>query len=569
MKAVQTKTGATEGRQMLDGARRLVLASLLDSISDAIYFKDRQSRFTLVSRSLANSFHVPSVDHIIGKTDFDFYSEEHARQAFKDEQAMMRTGVPIVNVEEKETWPDGSTTWVSTTKMPLHDETNKIIGTFGISRNITDRKRAQDDLAQYKESLELLVAERTRELQDANTQLQKEIAERKRAERVLLQTERLEAISSMAGGVAVNFNTIIDVISGYASSIACNFIPGSRVHEDATHILEATRRAGELTRRLMGVAQFRDAVPGVVPGAALEPVNLGQVVAEAIELVRNIFQERNVTIETEDVNDGPWVAVDRDQLLDVMMTLLLNGAEAMPAGGAIRIDVSERVVRPRGPDGRPLGRRRAFMVLRVRDSGIGIAREDIDHIFEPFYTTKGSQASFGLGLPFARSAIQAMGGWIMVRSQPGKGSSFRVFIPKARVSRRRPKVRGGAGAQTVLLVDDDAAMLASMERILSSAGYRVISVDNPLKAAEQHAEGFQHIDVCIVDAIMTNGDVPWLVGEIRRRDPQAAMVMTSGFSRDFVRGMLPTGSWSFVQKPFSDGTLVKVVAEASGARDGR
>jgi len=545
--------------------RHHLLLALLDNISDAIYFKDLESRFTLVSRSLVTRFNVNAIDDIIGKTDFDFYTEEHARQAYEDEQRLLRTREPIVDQEEKETWPDGSTTWVSTTKMPLYTTSGELIGTFGISRDITDRKRAQDDLARYKQSLELLVAERTKELRDANRKLNKEMHGRKRAERALLQTERLEAVSSMAGGVAVNFDHFIGVISGYASSIASNFIPGSRVHEEAMHILDATRQAGELTRRLTGVAR----VHGDDDDMNLEPVSLERVISDAVALLGDIFHEQNVDISVTSLDKMPFVEADSSQLLDTVMTLLLNAAEAMPDGGMIRIDASERVVRPHDASGQPAGRRRTFVVLRIRDSGVGISKETLPHIFEPFFTTKGSNKAYGLGLAFARSTIQSMGGWIRVRSQVDKGASFRVFLAKAKTVRHdRTEEAEATGTQTVLVVDDDASVVEVMEHALVNAGYSVLTATDPKAAAVEFRQQSSHIDVTVLDAIMTNGDVARLISEMRKLDPRAALVLTSGFSRDFVRGMVPPGRWVFVQKPFRDETLVKAVAEAIGVAHG-
>src|SRR5262249_12232425 len=125
---------------------RALLRSLMDNLPDSIYFKDSQSRFIRISKELANHFGIADPSAAVGKTDFDFFSEEHARQAFLDEQEMIRTGRPVIGKEEKETWEDGRTTWVSTTKLPLRDPDDKVLGTFGISRDITERKAAEESV---------------------------------------------------------------------------------------------------------------------------------------------------------------------------------------------------------------------------------------------------------------------------------------------------------------------------------------------------------------------------------------------------------------------------------------
>jgi diguanylate cyclase (GGDEF)-like protein/PAS domain S-box-containing protein len=184
-------------------AEKDLLRAFLEHIPDGVYFKDRASRFVRISRSLAVRFGLRDPVEAVNKTDFDIFSEEHARQAFADEQDIIRTGQPIVEAEEKETWPDGRETWVLTTKLPLVDHRGNIIGTMGISRDITERKRVESELRQYQIRLEELVTERTAELMEANTELELDIAARKLVEKELAQkaqelaqsNARLESLS--------------------------------------------------------------------------------------------------------------------------------------------------------------------------------------------------------------------------------------------------------------------------------------------------------------------------------------------------------------------------------------
>jgi PAS domain S-box-containing protein len=164
-----------------------LLRVFLEHIPDGVYFKDRESRFVRVSRSLAARFGLSDPVEAINKTDFEMFSEEHARKAFADEQDIIRTGQPIVEAEEKETWPDGRETWVLTTKLPLMDHRGNVIGTMGISRDITERKRVEQELQKYRVRLEELVAERTAELIRANEELERDIAARKAVEQELAQ----------------------------------------------------------------------------------------------------------------------------------------------------------------------------------------------------------------------------------------------------------------------------------------------------------------------------------------------------------------------------------------------
>ena len=192
------------------GTEEDLLKAFLEHIPDGVYFKDRHSRFVRISRSLAARFGLKDPADAINKTDFDMFSEEHARQAFNDEQEIVRTGKPIVDKEERETWPDGHENWVLTTKLPLHDAAGNIIGTMGISRDITERKRVELELHEYRTKLEDLVAQRTKELRRANELLEKDIAARKIAEQELA----LKAQELAASNAVLENLSLIDDLTG-------------------------------------------------------------------------------------------------------------------------------------------------------------------------------------------------------------------------------------------------------------------------------------------------------------------------------------------------------------------
>lgn len=192
------------------GSDEDLLRAFLEHIPAGVYFKDRQSRFVLASRSLALRAGMNDPADLVGKTDFDIFSTEHAKQAFADEQEIIRTGKPILDLEEKETWPDGTETWVLTTKLPLLNERKQIIGTMGVSRDITERKHAQKELDQYRLRLEELVEERTADLVRLNQQLERDIAARKAAEEALgMKAQELARTNEMLENLS-----LIDDLTG-------------------------------------------------------------------------------------------------------------------------------------------------------------------------------------------------------------------------------------------------------------------------------------------------------------------------------------------------------------------
>ena len=187
-----------------------LLRAFLEHIPDGVYFKDRESRFVRVSRSLAVRFGLSDPVEAINKTDFDMFSEEHAKKAFADEQDIIRTGQPVLEAEERETWPDGRETWVLTTKLPLMDHRGNVIGTMGISRDITERKRGEQELQEYRVRLEELVAERTAELIRTNEELERDIAARKAVEQELAQ--KAEALAR--SNAVLEHISLIDDLTG-------------------------------------------------------------------------------------------------------------------------------------------------------------------------------------------------------------------------------------------------------------------------------------------------------------------------------------------------------------------
>lgn len=182
--------------RLIPGTQEDLLHAFLEHVPDGVYFKDRESRFVRISRALALRFGMNDPSEAVGKTDFDVFGSEHAQQAFEDEQTIIRTGEAVIEKEEREIWPDGRETWVLTTKLPLTDDKGTIIGTMGISRDITDRKRVELELQQHGLHLEELVSRRTAELQRAKEQLERDIAARKAAEQDLAHKARELALAN-------------------------------------------------------------------------------------------------------------------------------------------------------------------------------------------------------------------------------------------------------------------------------------------------------------------------------------------------------------------------------------
>jgi two-component system cell cycle sensor histidine kinase/response regulator CckA len=385
----------------------------------------------------------------------------------------------------------------------------------------------------------------------------RDISEQKRSRRIALENERLEAVGIVARGVGNNFTNIMSVINSYAASIADSFLPHTRPHNAASKILDASRHASDLTKRLLSVVRVSE----TETQTQVEPVDLGDAIEKARDLVGHALRARNVNVVLKHRGPMPYIMADQSQLLDTLMNIFLNGADAMPKGGTLTIALVERrISKPRSNPNATGGQ---FVGLSIQDDGVGMSKEQIQHVFEPFFTTKESEEAFGLGLPVAQSMAQSWGGWIDIRSRLGKGTRVRIFMPKAEAPTESEVAKQKeTGPLTILVVDDNAGRRQLMEDALEALGHRSIMAASGEDAIELHRQHADKIDLYVVDWIMPGKDGKSVLQAVLDHDPQAKVIMLSGFSRDYVRSEIRMGAWSFLQKPFSAEEFAASVAEA-------
>lgn len=386
----------------------------------------------------------------------------------------------------------------------------------------------------------------------------RDITEHKIAEKSARESERMEAISTVAGGVADNFNNILRVVRAHAASISDSMIPSTAAHTDARRIIRAVDHAFDLTGRLVSVAHFGEGTEKPDIG----PVNLWKVVEDTREIVEPTLAEKSVSIQVKSRENMPYVMADAGNMIDVLVNMFMNAAEAMPRGGTIVVDTIERKIAK--PKINPEAEGGVFVGLRVHDVGTGIDKDQLSHIFDPFYTTKKGVSHFGLGLPAANSMIRRWGGWIDVKSKLGAGTTFRLFLRKTTEPENKAeefeeeKIEG----LTVLIADDDISDLNFMKAALENENHKVLAAGNHEDALSTYKKHLNQVDLALIDAIMPGNNESKLVGEIVEINPAANLVVTSGFTRDFVRDLLPVGTWGFLQKPFEQRQVIEAVITA-------
>jgi PAS domain S-box-containing protein len=398
----------SESQKLAAGKDGFLLRNLLQNIPDHIYFKDRQSRFILVNPAMARLFGLPSPEDAIGKTDFDIFTQEHANAAWKDEEEILRTGQSIIGKDEKETWPDGTVSWVTSTKLPLRNRQGEIVGTFGISRDISERKRAEEALKQAMEDLH-----RSRE-ELKTTHLQ------------LMHAERLETVGRMAAGVAHEVQNPLQILLMSLDYLSQRMSDRDPVLDGViTEMRNATKRADTIIRGLLDFSRSDD--------LALKTQDLNALVNNALLLLKHTLTLQHIRLHTQLAEVLPSLNLDGIKIEQVLVNLFTNAVHAMPEGGTLSITTrAERLAEThREPGSREACHFYAgdtVVMVEIEDTGGGIAPEIMRKIFDPFFTTKATGKGTGLGLAIVKRIIALHCGEIEIGNRPEGGVCCRLMF---------------------------------------------------------------------------------------------------------------------------------------------
>jgi signal transduction histidine kinase len=402
---------------------------------------------------------------------------------------------------------------------------------------------AKDKLERHQERLETLVQERTRSLEDAQN--------------ALLHAQKLEAMGKLTGGVAHDFNNVLHIISGNLDLIRMLSGANDKVVQRCNSARDAVRRGARLSSQLLSFARKQALQPA--------PTSLSQVLADMDELLKRAVGER-VRIELAIASDSWNVRVDQQQLENVILNLALNASDAMHGGGALMIQVSNAVLTEEEDSRLQLGARE-HLCLAFIDSGSGMSANVRERAFEPFFSTKGVGKGTGLGLSMAYGFVKQSGGHIEIDSEPGRGTTVTILLPRtveAAIGKtvQQPAVAAG-GTETVLVVDDEIAIQDNVAEILSALGYRVLrasSADEASAVLRQH----RGIDLLFTDVIMPGTmSSPELAVLARQLHPAIQVLFTSGYSEDVVSqdGKL-NKDVKLLNKPYSDKDLAHAIRDA-------
>ena len=371
----------------------------------------------------------------------------------------------------------------------------------------------------------------------------------RRSQEQLHQALKMEAVGRLAGGIAHDFNNLLTAIRGYSDMIASGLRPSDPLRSDVEEIQRASDRAAGLTQQLLAFSRRQVLLP--------DRLDLSSVVRDLDRMVRRLIGEDIELTVTGDATRT--VLVDRGQIEQVILNLVINARDAMPTGGRLAIEARNHDVAP-GADPRegspPPGK---YALIRVEDSGSGIPAEIVDRVFDPFFTTKGPGKGTGLGLSTAYGIVHQSGGFIDVTSVEGAGTTFRILLPEVEPGEARPRPKGqvgaafgGPGGETILLVEDADAVRQVVRRALTKMGYRVLEASNGPQAIGIALEHRDEIDLVLSDFVMPHMGGRELIDRLRALGLDPKILIMSGYVDDALLrgGGFPAGA-AFIEKPFT------------------
>jgi PAS domain S-box-containing protein len=385
----------------------------------------------------------------------------------------------------------------------------------------------------------------------------RDLSERRKMEDQLRKKQRMESVGTLAGGIAHDFNNLLTVIIGYAQTLLAKVENDPALRSNVEHIVQSASRAASLTRQLLAFSRKQVLQPRVL--------DLNLVVRDLERMLRPLVGD-DITMIAQCAPNLGSVKADLSQLEQVIVNLVVNARDAMPRGGRLILSTTNQdLVHENGGDRDvPPGR---YVVLSVSDNGIGMDPEVLSRIFEPFYTTKDVGKGTGLGLSTVYGTVEQSGGYVAVDSKPGKGTEFKIFLPRVDALPESLPAEGTptwrkSGTETVLLVEDDAAVRELAHDILRSCGYRVLVVADPksLNPVLQQHTGTIHI--LVTDVLMPGINGREVAREVQRQHPETKTLYMSGYAYHTMlgRGVLEAGAL-FIQKPFTPSQLSKKVRE--------
>jgi PAS domain S-box-containing protein len=499
-------------------AERNLLRTVIDNLPDAIYAKDMGARKTLANPADLKNLGCRTETEALGKNDFKFFPKEVAEKFFEDDQLVLQNGQSVINREEKVIVADGKSVWLLTTKVPWRDADGHIIGLVGIGRDITDKKNLEAQL---------------------------------------LRAQRMESIGRMATGIAHDLNNILTPIM--ISTTLLREKMSDKEGLDILNTVEASaKRGAEIIKQVMWFGRGLD-------GQRI-PIHPQHLIKDTARIVAETLN-KSLKIEMKIAADVWPIPGDPTQLHQVLLNLCVNAHDAMPEGGKLTIAARNFTADENFTGNHLESRPGRYVILEITDTGSGIPREIRDRIFEPFFTTKEIGKATGLGLSTALSIVKSHNGFILLETEPGKGSSFQIYLPALAGSQTDkledkpadfPRGRG----ETILVVDDEKPVRETAQAMLETFGYKVLLAKDGAQALAIYSENQADIAVVLTDIVMPvmNGEAT--VRALRHLNPKVKIIASSGLKSEAdQKAIRELGVRHFIGKPFTAGAILQKLHE--------
>jgi two-component system cell cycle sensor histidine kinase/response regulator CckA len=497
-----------------------LLRAVVEGTSDAVFVKDLDGRYLMINTAGARLLG-KTVDEVVGQNDWALFAPDAASAVVEHDRQVIAAGA-LQTFDERLT-AAGVTRTYQATKGVYRDAQGHVIGLIGVSRDVTELKRLEEQLR---------------------------------------QAQKMEAVGRLAGGIAHDFNNLLTVINGYGDLILNRLDSGDPNRELLTEVMKSAERAIHLTRQLLAFSRKQVLQPRVV--------NLNALLNELRKLMAPLIGE-DIDLRFVPGNELDLVKIDPGQFEQAIINLVVNARDAMPDGGRLIIETRnveldegdvthQRDVRPGG-----------YVLVAVTDSGLGIDPATKARIFEPFFTTKGPGKGTGLGLAMVYGFVKQSGGHIEVYSEAGLGTAFKVYLPRAEQGTAATRsaaanVEVPKGRETVLLVEDEAGVRNLSRFVLESNGYTVLEAchgQEALTVAERHAGA---IHLLVTDVVMPGMSGRQLANSLCEVRPGTRVLFMSGYTDEAVlRHGVIDASPAFLQKPFSPIGLARKVREVLDA----
>jgi PAS domain S-box-containing protein len=515
----------TSERQRLQ-AKTHLLDSILDCMGEGIVATDQSGKFLVFNRRAEKILGMGPVNvRPEGwAVEYGLHLPDQKTQIPSDQLPMTRilNGENFVELDifvKNRSVPGVA---VAVTATPLTGDTGEVVGGISVLRDVTQQR--------------LLEAQ-------------------------LMQSQKMEAIGQLAGGVAHDFNNLLAVIMGYGELLLGELVPDDPKGDDVSEMLAAAKRGVSLTRQLLAFSRQQMIQPAIL--------TLNDLVEGIEKMLRRIIGE-HIRLGTKLAPDLGHFRADASQVEQVLLNLTVNARDAMPEGGHLHIETRNARLDEAAAASQPGASAGEYIVLSVTDTGIGMSEETQKRVFEPFFTTKEVGKGTGLGLSTVYGIVRHSGGYIVLESQVGQGATFQIHFPRSESAEAAPSSEAPApslqkATETILVVEDDEAVRVVAARILREQGYTVLEARRASEARRVWEKHGQDVDLLLTDVVMPDVNGPLLAEELARTRPGLRVLYMSGYPG---AGGLPRpqgNTLTCIEKPFTPSSLAAKVREMLGS----